>query len=377
MRSVLLLGASGSIGRQTLELLEEDRSSFCLLGASVGMRVECVHEIIAKFPTCKHIYVKNEADFRLFKDKYKDINWYNGENGLTDLIKNSEAEMVVNALLGFVGLEPSLCALENNKILCLANKESLVVGGALIKKALKEHDGKLWPIDSEHVAIAKCLHEAKSKVNRIVLTASGGPFYFKDLDLGSVTPEDALKHPSWVMGQKITIDSSTLMNKGYEVIEASELFGFDLDSIDIVIHPESYVHSGILLDDGSYLVQVSKPDMKGPIEYALREGNVSYKDVVSVKNLQELPYTFVNFDASRFPAVDLCKKASRMGGGALAILNAADEEAVHLFLNKKMKYLDIVHTCALALREISNIMDPSLDDLRSLNNLTREWIINS
>ncbi len=374
MRTLVLLGASGSIGSQTIELLEGDPSSFRLLGVSVGTRVQCLDSIIERFPFLKHICVKNEADMTSFKEKYPEISWYFGDKGLLDLIKDSAAEMVVNALLGFAGLEPSVYALENDKILCLANKESLVCGGALIKKALKEHNGKLWPIDSEHVAIAKCLHENDKKIDKVILTASGGPFYFKDVNFDKVAKEDALKHPSWKMGEKITIDSSTLMNKGFEVVEACELFGFNPKQIEVVVHPQSYVHSGLLLKDGSYLLQVGKPDMKGPIEYALREGNVSYDDVISVDSLDELPYDFVKFDGKRFPAVDLCKKAKKIGGAALTILNAADEEAVHLFLENKMKYSDIVYSCELALRAISNIIDPSLDDLKKIDSLTRQWI---
>ncbi len=374
MRTLILLGASGSIGSQTIELLEGDPSSFRLLGVSVGTRTQCLHSIIEKFPFCKYICVKNEADMTSFKEKYPEINWYFGDKGLLDLIKDSSAEMVVNALLGFAGLEPSVYALENDKILCLANKESLVCGGHLIKKALRDHDGKLYPIDSEHVAIAKCLHENRKEIEKVILTASGGPFYFREIDFEKITKEDALKHPSWKMGAKITIDSSTLMNKGFEVIEACELFDLQPDDIEIVVHPQSYVHSGLLLKDGTYLIQVGKPDMKGPIEYALREGNVSYEDVISVGSLDELPYDFANFNEKRFPAVSLCKKARKMGGGALTILNAADEISVHLFLENKMKYLDIVHSCELALDNVSNIIDPSLDDLKKLDSLTRQWI---
>ncbi len=374
MRSVVILGASGSIGSQTIEVLEREGCSFNLLGVSVGKRIDCLESIIQKFPTCKHICVRNEADLAYFKSKYPNINWYCGNDGLIKLIKESKAEIVVNALLGFVGLKPSLYTLENDKILCLANKESLVCGGDLIKKALIEHNGKLYPIDSEHVAIAKCLHENKKEIENVILTASGGPFYFKNVDLGKVSKEEALIHPSWKMGQKITIDSATLMNKGFEIIEASELFGFKTSQIEIIVHPESYVHSGLLLKDGTYLIQVGKPDMKKPIEFALKEGNVSYDDVIEVDSLSELPYTFSKFDDKRFPAVPLCEKAKEMGGAALTILNAADEEAVHLFLQNEIKFLDIVYLCELALKNISNIIEPSFDELESIDIKTREWI---
>ncbi len=374
MKKVLLLGASGSIGSQTIDVIKKNRDSFSLVGISVGSRVFVLDEIISSFPECKYIWVKNETDLAYFKEKYPKINFYSKEDGLLELIDDSKADMVVNALLGFVGLAPSLHTLEKGKALCLANKESLVCGGALIKKALKENHGALWPIDSEHVAIKKCLHEAKGEIDKVILTASGGPFYFKDVDFSKVKKEDALKHPSWKMGEKITIDSSTLMNKGFEVIEAAELFGFSIDDIEVVIHPESYVHSGLKMKDGTYLLQVGKPDMRGPIEYALKEGDVSYSDVIKVNSLDELPYTFEEFSSKRFPAIDLCKKAYRMGGGALTIVNAVDEEVVRLFLDSKANYLDIVYSCQLALESISNIIEPSFIDLKEMDLKAREWV---
>lgn len=374
MKKVLILGASGSIGSQTIDVIKNNREFFSLVGISVGNRIDSIKDIISSFPECKYIWVKNEEDHKRLKGEYPKINWYVSEDDLLRLIDDSECDMVVNALLGFVGLSPSLHTLELGKTLCLANKESLFCGGFLIKKALKEHNGGLWPIDSEHVAIKKCLHEAKGEIDKVILTASGGPFYFKDVDFSSIGKEDALKHPSWKMGQKITIDSSTLMNKGFEVIEASELFDFPLDDIKVVIHPESYVHSGLLMKDGTYLVQVGKPDMRGPIEYALKEGNVSYSDVIKVKSLKELPYTFVEFSPKRFPAIDLCKKAYEMGGAAPTILNAVDEEIVKLFLEGKANYLDIVYFSELALDSISNIIDPSFKDLKESDSKARNWV---
>ena len=374
MRTVCLLGASGSIGRQTLEILKEERGSFSLLSVSVGERVSCLEEIISSFPTCRSFCVKNEADFHYFKEKYPSFAWYFGQEGLLRLIEDSSADMVVNALLGFSGLAPSLKALETHKILCLANKESLVVGSHLIQKAMKEYGGVLYPIDSEHVALAKCLKMAKGQDKRLLLTASGGPFYFQDRDLSSVTVNEALHHPSWKMGKKITIDSATLMNKGFEVIEASVLFGYPLEKIDIIIHPESYVHSGVLLEDGTMLLQVSEPDMKGPISYALHEGDVSYSDVRNISSFEELPYTFVPFDEKRFPAVSLCKETYRKGGLLLGVLNAADEASVSLFLEGKIAFLDIVQLSQLALASFSNIMNPSLAELTHCHESTLAWV---
>lgn len=376
MRKVLLLGASGNIGEQSLDIFEQDRSSFELVGISVGKRTERVEEILSKFPSIKGFYSIDEGFALSLKEKHPELHVFFGENGLSELIKDSDADMVENALVGFSGLVPSVTALKENKILCLANKESLVVGGDIINGLLDEGHGKMWPIDSEHVAIAKCFSRVnKEDVTKILITGSGGAFRNLNLDeLDKVTPEMALKHPTWNMGAKITIDSDTMMNKGFEVIEAYHLFRFDIDKVEVVLHDESHLHSALLLKDGTIVGDVSKPDMHGPIAYALYEGNVPF-EVYKVKKLEEFgPYHFHKFNPERYPAVPLCLEALKMGGTATAVLNGANEEAIALFLEGKISFSDIVDINAIALKQFNNIMKPTLDDLILMDKKARAFV---
>lgn len=376
MRKVLLLGASGNIGEQSLDIFEQDRSSFELVGISVGKRTERVEEILSKFPSIKGFYSIDEGFALSLKEKHPELHVFFGENGLSELIKDSDADMVENALVGFSGLVPSVTALKENKILCLANKESLVVGGDIINGLLDEGHGKMWPIDSEHVAIAKCFSRVnKEDVTKILITGSGGAFRNLNLDeLDKVTPEMALKHPTWNMGAKITIDSDTMMNKGFEVIEAYHLFRFDIDKVEVILHDESHLHSALLLKDGTIVGDVSKPDMHGPIAYALYEGNVPF-EVYKVKKLEEFgPYHFHKFNPERYPAVPLCLEALKMGGTATAVLNGANEEAIALFLEGKISFSDIVDINAIALKQFNNIMKPTLDDLILMDKKARAFV---
>ncbi len=267
MRKVILLGASGSIGTQSLDILSAHRDRFSLLAFSVGKRVSCIPDILAKFPEIVGFCVQNDEDAAVLRQKYPNLVVYSGDQGLREMILEVNADMVVNALVGFAGLLPSVTALEQNRILCLANKESLVVGGAIINGLLEEGKGKLYPIDSEHVAIAKLLScVQREDIKRVWITASGGSF--RDLtreQLKSVTPEMALAHPTWAMGAKITIDSATMMNKGFEIIEADVLFGLGLNQGSRLMHRESIARSLIGLKGEGFLADISKPDMHGPI----------------------------------------------------------------------------------------------------------------
>jgi len=376
MRKVLLLGASGNIGEQSLDIFEQDRSSFELVGISVGKRTERVEEIISKFPSIKGFYSIDEGFALSLKENHPELHVFYGENGLSELIKDSDADMVENALVGFSGLVPSITALEENKILCLANKESLVVGGDIISGLLDEGHGKMWPIDSEHVAIAKCFSRVnKEDVEKIIITGSGGAFRNLKLEeLDGVTPEMALHHPTWQMGAKITIDSDTMMNKGFEVIEAYHLFRFDIDKVEVVLHDESHLHSALLLKDGTIVGDVSKPDMHGPIAYALYEGNVPF-EVYKVKKLEEFgPYHFHKFNPERYPAVPLCLEALKMKGTATAVLNGANEEAIRLFLEGKIRFSDIVRANSIALKQFTNIMNPTINDLIEMDKKARSFI---
>jgi len=376
MRKVALLGASGNIGSQSLDLFAADRASFTLTAISVGHHVEKIEGILQSFPTITSVCVQEEADAKSLQKAHENLKVTWGDEGLVELLETGDFDMAENALVGFSGLVPSITALRLGKILCLANKESLVVGGEIIERMLAQGSGKLYPIDSEHVAIAKCLSKVKrDDVERLVITASGGAFRkLSRGELKNVTPEMALQHPTWKMGAKITIDSATMMNKGFEVIEAHYLFDWPVDKIEVLLHDESEVHSLLLMKDGSYYADVGKPDMHGPIAYALYEGKAPF-EVRHEKGIHDFgDYHFKAFDPVRYPAVPMALKALRNGGIETTVLNAANEEAVHLFLEGKISFLDIEHACSLALANFPNIMRPTLRDILTTDSLTRLYV---
>ena len=375
MISVCLLGASGSIGQQTIDVMLKNPLDFDLVSFSIGQRTRYVRGIINRFPNIKNICLQSKSKVNYYKKHCPQITFYYGDEGLNELIRNSGADMVVNALVGFVGLKPSITALENNKILCLANKESLVVGGEIINGLLSKGKGKLYPIDSEHVAIAKCLAVDNQDVDKIVLTASGGPFRNLSRDqLVDITPEQALAHPNWKMGKKITIDSATMVNKAFEVIEAHYLFGYDFKDIEIKINFNSYVHSIVRYNDGTYRADVGKPDMRKPIKYALYQGLTSYETVVT-DNLDEIKNTsFGQFDIKRFPIINVAKKVIEEKGSLGAIFNASNEEAVRAFLNREIPFLGIEKIINGCLAKQKNIKNPNYEQLKQVDVLTRQMV---
>lgn len=376
MKNLLILGASGSIGTQSLDVLSSNPGLFCLKGITVGHQINKIEPILSSFPSVEFVCVQEKEDAEAFEKRFPQIHWYSGDEGLLQIIRECPCDMVENALVGFAGLRPSLTALNENKILALANKESLVVGGELIRKSLSEGKGKLYPIDSEHVAIAKLLSCVPIEdVDKILITASGGSFRNKTRqELRNVTPEMALNHPTWKMGAKITIDSATMMNKGFEVLEAKWLFDFPLERTEILMHDESHVHSLILLKNGTYLADVSAPDMRGPIEYALKEGRVPFKPTV-VNKLSELtPYHFHKFDPHRYPAPLIAIDAFKRGGTATAVLNAANETAVYAFLDKRIAFLDIETMVRSALDAIPLVEHPSLRQILSADAYARMFV---
>lgn len=376
MEEVLLLGASGSIGTQSLDVLEKYPSRFCLKGISIGHQIDKIPAILKRFPSISHVCVQEEKDYAALKEQYPSLTWHFGDDGLVSIIEECPCQKVVNSLVGFAGLVPSLTALNQDKILCLANKESLVVGGELIQKALDSGKGKLYPIDSEHVAIAKLLSYIEpDQLSKVLITASGGSLRGKcRCELRNVTPKRALSHPTWSMGAKITIDSATMMNKGFEVIEAIRLFHLPLEQIEILMHDESWVHSLVLLKDGSYLADVSKPDMRGPIEYALLNGEVDFTPV-KVMRLGELePYHFHKFDSKRYLAPGIALEAYRKGGTCTATLNAANEEAVYAFLAGKIAFLDIDTIVRSAINSMPITQNPSLRQIRSADAYARLFV---
>ena len=372
MKRVCLLGASGSIGTQTLDVMMKNPKDFELISFSVGERTRKISSILRHFPNVQAICIKNKSKVNYFQKKYPNIDFYYGNDGLLELF-NYDVDLVVNALVGFVGLLPTLQALEMDKIVCLANKEALVVGGELVNKVLANGKGKLYPIDSEHAALKKCLMVDDKNVSKLVLTASGGAFRnLNRAQLVNVTPEDALKHPTWKMGNKITIDCATMINKAFEVIEAHYLFNYPYDKIGIKLHDESIIHSYIIYDDGTMRLDYGKPDMRKPIKLALYEYLTNFEPV-SAKSLEIFKKLhFHDFDSGRYPIVSLAKKVIEEKGTYGAVFNAANEVAVRAFLNYEIPFLAIEDIVKTLMDEHKNTKHPDYAKIRQIDEKTRQ-----
>ena len=372
MRRIILLGASGSIGSQTIDIIKKHRKTFDLVGFTVGSRIEVVDDILNEFPNVQYIVIKEKSNIYQFEKRYPHIKFNYGDEGLTEIIKEVKCDMVVNALVGFVGFLPTIKTLELGIDLALANKESLVVGGELVNDLIKKYHSHLYPIDSEHVALAKCLKAGKT-VDRLIITASGGAF--RDLDrnqLKDVTVEMALKHPSWLMGKKITVDCATMMNKGFEIIEAYYLFNFPLDKIDVLIHDESHIHSLVEFNDGSYIADIGPADMRVPISYALFKMKRIKNDFKRLPIEDFWTFHFRKFDPNRYPCVGYARDALTIGGTMPAVLNAANEEAVYAFLDKKISFLSIEKIIKNVMQKHNVIKSPTINDLLNANSWARE-----
>ena len=345
MKKVSILGSTGSIGTQTLEVISQFPGKFEVIALGAGSNIELLKNQIEKFQP-KIAVVKNEeyADKLLRNLSSRQTEIIYGEDGYNKIATLTEADIVISSMVGSSGLKPTYAAIEAGKTVGLANKESLVVAGQVLTEAAKKSGSQILPIDSEHSAIFQALNGSpKSEVKKLIITASGGPFRNTPADeLTNVTVESALNHPTWKMGNKITIDSSTLINKGFEVIEARWLFDINVESISVWIHPQSIVHSMVEFIDGSMIAQLSIPDMKIPIAYAL-----SYPDRLPLSKSEAKPvdYSLLSFeevDFNKFRGLGLVFYAIKEGGTMPAVLNAANEIAVNEFLNKKINYTDIV-----------------------------------
>lgn len=339
---LVILGASGSIGTQTIDVIKNNEKKWILKGFSVGNKTFYVDEILKEFKDVNSICLKNKKDYLNYKNKYPSIKFFYGDKGLIKLIKYNKNATILNALVGFVGLSPSIVSLKLNRTLLLANKESLVCGGNLINKILKRR-GKIYPIDSEHVAIAKCLYnENISDVNEIIITASGGPFFnLNREELKNVTLKDALNHPTWKMGNKITIDSATMMNKTFELIEAYYLFGIDFDKIKAIVNRKSLVHGLVKFNDGRIKLNVGENLMKYPILYALDLGKPNDDTFNDIELNTYDRYEFFNLSKKRFPLLNYAEKVVKSSKNEGVILNAINEECVQAFLNSKINFIDI------------------------------------
>ena len=374
MKKVLLLGASGSIGTQSLDVIKNNKEEFVLTAFSVGHRSEFIEEVLKDNKSVKYIYLIDTQEAKRFAKRYKDIKFYSGKNGLAKLTKVADYDMCVDALVGFAGLEPAVIALKRNKILCLANKEALVTGGTLLSRYLVTGHGKLYPIDSEHVALAKCLSKVnKEDVKKLIITASGGALRNVPIeDLSKMSKDDALKHPTWKMGNKITIDCATMMNKGFEIIEAWYLYNYPLDQIEVKMHDESLVHSAVELNDGTLIVDYGKPDMHTPIEWAMKESKVKF-DVLTLKSFDELKDChFHNYDPKRYPCTELAKKCLISGASKMIALNAANEVAVNRFLKDEIKFTDIAKIVERVVNETPIVYKPSLRKIKKIDKKSRK-----
>jgi len=374
-KKIVLLGSTGSIGRNVLRVAAGFPEHFTVIGLSAGWNVELLQQQIETFLPGLVSVADEQAALRLKKllgpASQTEIIW--GQAGNEQVACLQEADMVVSAIVGAAGLLPTLAAIRSGKDIALANKETLVMAGRLIMDEVKKQQVRLLPIDSEHSAIAQALEAGrKEDVARIILTASGGPFLHLDQDsLWKVTPEQALHHPNWDMGRKISIDSATLMNKGLEVIEAHWLFDVSLDKIEVLVHPQSIVHSLVEFIDGSVVAQLGIPDMRVPISYALSypkrlETGLSRLNLSECSNL-----TFLKSDMSRFPALQTAYEVCRIGGCLPAVLNAANEVAVAAFLDGKLKFPEISQVVAETMARTDYVEDRDIETILKADRMAR------
>ena len=374
MKSLIILGSTGSIGTQALEVARRDGYRVTALAA--GSNAELLEKQAREFKV-KAVAVFNESAAKELKIKLNDtdIKVLSGADGVCE-IASGEGDIVLNSIVGIAGLRPTLAAIEVGKTIALANKETLVTGGEIVNSKAREKGVKILPVDSEHSAIFQSLQGAPQKsLKKILLTASGGPFYGKTRkDLENVTVKEALNHPNWSMGAKITIDSATLMNKGLEVIEAVHLFGLPAKDIEVLVHRQSILHSGVELSDGAVIAQLGTPDMRLPIQYALTypERSDYAFERLSLTDIGTL--TFEKPDTDTFRCLPLCIAAINQGGLAPTAVNGANEEAVRLFLEGKIKFLKIADLVEKAFLAVQNKKDFCLDDILETDRLAREGV---
>ena len=381
MKKILILGSTGSIGTNALELIRNNREKYEVVGISGNKNIELLKKQIEEFkPTS--IYVGVERDALNLKEEYSFIKEvYFGENGLAELSKNSDYDIILTAVSGAIGIDATVEAIKREKRIALANKETMVSAGAYINKLLKEYQkAEIVPVDSEHSALFQSLQGFKKEnVKKLIITASGGTFRGKDLAyLENVTVEQALKHPNWSMGKKITIDSSTLVNKGLEVIEAHELFNIDYDDIEVVVHPQSIIHSMVEYVDGSIIAQMGVANMKTPILYAFTypekeyNSSINFLDLIKYNNL-----TFEEANRKVFKGIDLAYRAGRTGATIPTVFNASNEVAVELFMKKKIKFLDIYRIIEDAMNShqtVSLDTDNALNIIKEVDRETRKKV---
>ncbi|RKZ25020.1 1-deoxy-D-xylulose-5-phosphate reductoisomerase [bacterium] len=375
MKNIALLGSTGSIGTQTLDVVSHLEDFFKIRSLAAGKNIALLSEQAEKFSPEK-ISVADEEDAKILRKKFLDIKIFSGEEGLCKLASDDDVDIVVNAVVGAAGLMPSLCAIKNGKRLCTANKESLVMAGELLTSLARKTGAEIFPIDSEHSALWQAmLSGEKSEIKRLILTASGGPFFQKNVDLKKITPQDALKHPNWSMGKKITIDSATMMNKTLEIIEAHWLFNIPPEKIDVLIHPQSIVHSIVEFVDGSQIAQMSIPDMRLPIQYALTYPRRYSSSVGTLELWRNAKLEFFKPDTEKFPALKLAYRVLKLGGTAPAILNAANEVAVSAFLEEKIAFNHIFNIVESAIEDVKPEPADSIEKILTANEVAKKYAV--
>lgn len=377
MKTLSVLGVTGSIGMQTVDVVKNHPDLFQIIGVSAGHNIEKLIEVIETVHP-KYVCVMEQKDAQQLQSQYPSLTIYYGDEGLIKIATLEEISLVLNAVVGSVGMVPTIEAIKKHKDIALANKETLVVGGHIITRLVKEYGVRLLPVDSEHSAIFQSLNgEKHSQIHKLMITASGGSFRDKTRDeLVGVSKKEALCHPNWSMGAKITIDSATMFNKGFEVIEAKWLFDMDYDDIIVYIHPESIIHSMVEYNDTAIIAQLGTPDMRLPIQYAL-----TYPDRFEISNAKRLHLDeieglhFRKPDLDRYKALRLAFEAGRKGGSMPCVLNGANEQAVSLFLNDQIEFLQIEELVESALKDHQWVENPTIEELLEIDHWAREHVL--
>lgn len=371
MKKLTILGSTGSIGTQALEIVDIYKNEIEVYALAAGNNIKLLAEQIIKYNP-KVVYIKNESNIKqllsLLGDYKNELKILHSDEGLIEISSLKEIDIVLNALVGMTGIKPTIEAIKAGSDIAIANKESLVCAGHIIMELAKNRGVNIYPVDSEHSAIFQCLNGSmNNKINKIILTASGGPFLNKNKDeLKKVCLEDALKHPNWSMGKKITIDSSTMVNKGLEVIEAAHLFNIDVDKIEVLIQPQSIIHSMVEFCDGAVMAQLGTPDMKVPISYALfyPERKILNNSFLDFYKISEIKFQKPDFET--FEGLSLAFEAFKKGGTMPAAYNISNEIAVEKFLNNQISYLDITEYIKKGMSEHSFNLNPCVEDIYKL-----------
>lgn len=376
MKKLSILGSTGSIGTQTLDIVSKNDDLRVTALAAYG-NIELLEKQVRMYkPNVVCVYDEKKAGDLRTKIKDTGVKVVSGMEGLIEAAVEKEADIVVTAVVGMIGIKPTMAAIKAGKDIALANKETLVTAGHIIIPAAKEYNISILPVDSEHSAIFQCLNgEKRAQIDKILLTASGGPFRGKTIDeLKNVTVEEALKHPNWAMGRKITIDSATMVNKGLEVIEAKWLFDVDFSQVEVVVQPQSLIHSMVQFKDGAIMAQLGTPDMRLPIQYAIYYPERRYLDGQRVDFSQICSISFEKPDTDTFRGLRMAYDAGRCGGSMPTVFNAANEMAVAKFLDKKIKFLDIYSIIEDSMKNVKLVNEPSIDEILDVEKETYEFI---